>query len=208
MEGYLSGASTTQRNLFKCELLYSFMGEVSPISVAHAQDLMREITNFRALLYQLEQDLKRVRVTEKEVINKETGERELKYVEEKYGKPRLSEEGIQDIISILRTHLNPNTFYSYTKEDAFNKAMWNTMDSIVIRLWDKRKAWNIEDSDYPVLCAMIRDMLESANRHAILGNFADFTGSSSSRQENIIMESSQKSGVLGGIFGSSQKPQR
>ena len=184
------------------------MGEVAPISVAHAQDLMREITNFKKLLYQLELDLRRVRIIEKETIDEKTGEVRLEYIEQKYGNPRMSDEGIQDVITELRKYLNPNTFYSYTNEDDFKRAMKQSNDAMVIRLWAKMKDWNIEPSDYSVICGIIKDMSDLAMRKAIKGNFADFTASSSSRQENIIVESSQKTGLLGGIFGSSQKPQR
>lgn len=185
------------------------MGEVAPISVAHAQDLMREITNFRSLLNQLELDLRRVRMVEKEYINKETGERELRYEEIKFGKQRITDEGIHDIITELRSYLNPNSFYSYTNEEDFKRMAQQGADSFAIRLWAKRKDWEVEPTDYGVICAMVRDIRELALRKAIKGNFADFTSSSSSRQENIIVESSQKTGgLLGGIFGSSQKPPR
>lgn len=166
------------------------------VPTAMAQDFMREITNYEPLLLKLSLDLQR-----KEVTFDKDGN--MKVVQ--HGEPRVKEEGVRDIVSRVRSVLNTNTAYSYTTEDDFRNTMKANACSLVIRIWAKRRDWGIEASDYSVICRTVMDMMDMAMRKAIGKNFQDFTSSSKTSQETIIMESQQKSGFLGGIFGPSQK---
>jgi hypothetical protein len=169
------------------------MAEVAPQSVAMAQDFMKDLNDFRRMVQQLELYLRRQKITGQD----ENGN----LVITQMGAPRMSEEGIMDVLSEIESFLNTNTSYTYTEQNDFNNIMLESSDSFVIRLGLKMKDWRIEPSDFSVLCGVVRNIKEFALRKSIGRNFQMFTSSSRNTTENIILEKSEKTGLLGGIFG-------
>lgn len=163
---------------------------------AMAQDFMREITNHEPLIARLALDLQR-----KEAVVDENGS--VTFVS--HGTPRMTEEGVRDIITLIRSLLNTNTQFSFTEKDDFRTTMLTSANTLSIRIWAKMKDWGIESSDYPVICDMVINMMDLAMRKAIGGNFQGFSSSSRSTAETIITESQQRQGIFSGIFGPSQK---
>lgn len=172
------------------------MEGMSSVPTAMAQDFMRDLINYEPLIGRLALDLQRV-----EAVVKPDGSVEFK----SYGKPRMKIEGVRDIISRIRSVLNQNTQYSYISEDDFRIMMRINTNTMAVRIWAKMKDWEIESTDYFVICDMVNDMMEMAVRKAIGKNFQEFTSSSRTSNETIIMENQNKSGLLSGIFGPSQK---
>jgi len=169
------------------------MVEVAPQSVAHAQDFMKDLNDFRRMLQQLELYLRRQKITGQD----ENGN----LIITQMGRLRMSEEGLMDVLSEIDSFLNTNTMFTYTNDSEFKNIMLESMDSFVIRLGLKMKDWNIEPSDFPVLCSMVRSIKEFALRKSIGRNYQMFVSSTHNTSENIILEKSEKTGLLGGIFG-------
>ena len=170
---------------------------VSP-SVAASQEFMRSIVDMDGLIYQLELDLKRKRMAGTD----EKGQPLYEF----YGPPRISDEGLQDVIAEIRSVLNPNTPFSYTQQADFNNFMLESCKVFAVRLWKKRKEWGIEPSDYLVICSMVRGIKEMCLRKTIGNNFKDFAASSRSTQEIISKEEQQKSGWSLPFFGKPKPP--
>jgi hypothetical protein len=172
------------------------MEGMNSVPTAMAQDFMRDLINKEPLIARLALDLQRM-----EAVSGADGKVEFK----SFGKPRMKIEGVRDIISRIRAVVNSNTEFSYMTEDDFRIIMRLNASTIAIRIWNKMKDWEIESTDYFVICDMINDLMEMALRKAIGKNFQEFTSSSRTSQETIIMENQNKSGLLSGIFGPSQK---
>lgn len=178
-------------------------GDIVNMPVASNPDFMRIIIEMEPLIEQLELDLKRKKIIEYKYDEKAGKPVPVYY---SYGKPRISDEGLQDIIAEVRSFLNSNTPYSYTTESGFNKIMKVSCKAFAIRLWVKMRDWGVEPSDYLVICDKVRVLKELALRKTIGANFADFSASSRQSTETLIREEQQKGGILGGIFGQAKKP--
>jgi hypothetical protein len=163
---------------------------------AMAQDFMKEITNYEPMIARLALDLQR-----KDISFDKEGNAHIN----SYGKPRLSEEGVRDIISRVRSVANSNTIFSYMTEEDFRTVMKQNARSICVRIYFKMKDWGIEATDYPVICDIVIDVMEMALRKAIGKNMQELVGATKSSQETIITESQQKSGIFEKMFGPSQR---
>jgi hypothetical protein len=179
-------------------------GDIVNMPVASNPDFMRLIVEMEDVIRGLELDLKRKRIEYK--FDETTGTNVPVIVS--YGKPRISDEGLQDILAEVRSFLNPNTPYSYTSTggEDFNGIMKVSCKAFAIRLWVKMKDWGVEPSDYLVICDKVRVLKELALRKTIGANFANFSASSRQSSETHIYEEQQKGGILGGIFGQPKKP--
>lgn len=174
------------------------MNQTAPMPVGMAQDFMKDINNFDALIARFEMDLKRQDVVG---YDKETGEPVIKG-----GTQRMTNEGIKDVVGSIRAILNPNTSYSYLTEDQFNREMRQIAITTDVRLWTKLVDWKIEPTDYRPLCTLIHTMKALALRKAIGKNFQDFTSSTKSTVEQRIIEE-KPGGFMGIPWGGSQKKQ-
>jgi hypothetical protein len=172
------------------------MESMNSVPTAMAQDFMRDLINYEPLIARLALDLQRM-----EAVVKPDGTIDFK----QHGKPRMSVEGVRDLIARIRAVLNPNTAYGYQEQEQYQINMRMDMDTLAVHLFVNRKKWGIESTDYFVICDMLDNILSSANSKAVGKNFQEFTSSSRTSQETIIMENQNKSGLLSGIFGPSQK---
>ena len=177
-------------------------GDIVNMPVASNADFMRTIVEMDDLIQQLELDLKRKRITEYR-YDEQVGKTVPVYYS--YGNPRISDEGLQDVIAEVRSFLNANTPYSYTDSEGFNAIMKVSCKAFAIRLWVKMRDWGVEPSDYLVICDKVRILKELALRKTIGSNFANFSASSRQSTETLIREEQQRGGILG-IFGQPKKP--
>lgn len=172
-------------------------GDIVNMPVSNSPGFMENIVDMNELLRQFELDMKR-----KKLISVSDDGKEVYY---SYGKPRISDEGLQDVIAEIRAFLNNNTPYSYTLEEEFNNIMRVSCKAFAIRLWVKMKEWKIEPSDYLVICDKVRILKELSLRKSIKGNFQGFSQGSKSSTETIIREEQNRGGLFG-IFGPPKKP--
>lgn len=163
---------------------------------AMAQDFMKDINNFDSVLARFEMDLRRQEIT---------GYDDKGYpVIKSRGPPRLSEEGIRDLVGEMRVFLSPNTSYSYLTEDQFNREMKQIAITSDVKLFRNMVAWGISEADYRPLCTIINTFKSLAMRKAIGKNYQDFTSSTKSTVENRIIEQ-RDGGFLGMPWGKSQE---
>jgi hypothetical protein len=174
------------------------MNQTAAMPVGMAQDFMKDINNFDAVLARFEMDLRRQEV----VGYDDKGAPVIK----NRGEPRLSEEGIRDLVGEMRVFLSPNTSYSYLTEDQFNREMKQIAITTDIKLFRNMILWGISEADYRPLCTIINTFKSLAMRKAIGKNYQDFTSSTKSTVENRIIEE-KPGGLLGMPWGNSQKKQ-
>lgn len=95
--------------------------------------------------------------------NPETGA--MEWVQQ--GKPKMNEEGIAEVLRIISSEFDKNTFLSAYSEERVMAMMRHTMHYVIYSLGQKYKEYDLDPRDFQLLRVQIGNILESAYRRAI-----------------------------------------
>lgn len=91
------------------------------------------------------------------VVDEETNDVKRQYVQnEEHAK--LNDEGIQAVMSIVESFLNPSVVQGNTDDDEYKELIANFNDNVAEHLFINQDEYDLSDKDYGLICNKLRFM--------------------------------------------------
>ena len=117
------------------------------------------------------------------------------------GKRLLNDEGIGEIISLVRGHVNKFVFLAKFQEDDIMDIMRHLDEALIDLISMKYKDFDIELCDFDVIRSIVVTICYASLTRGLGGWTMDSVGKVVKTRENIIPMDQQKKGLLSGFFG-------